>query len=333
MDRGKFLLVMPEYSDFPELFIRNLTKIGFEASLITDDQPGFAYKGAERMINFFKKTFLKDKEYKKTLVNRFKERKFLEIAYELRHDFDHILVIRPDQFPVSFIEQLKDKTRNLIAYQWDGVEKFPSVKKYIPLFDSFYCFESVPGVNSIKQITNFYFDFDEVMPDLSVPKHDPPVLYFVGLDWEIRREKIYRFINFANQKNLCLKFYLQEFDKNPAKNPSINYIKNRISFAENLERVQKADILLDFIDPRHTGLSIRFFEALRYRKKMITDNTDVQTYDFYHPQNIFILGVDDADSLVDFINSGYLQIDEQIVQKYSFTNWIATITAHSANQF
>ena len=54
-----FLLVMPDYSDFPELFMRNLEKSGFQASLITDKLPDFKYQGNERIVTFFRKTFLK----------------------------------------------------------------------------------------------------------------------------------------------------------------------------------------------------------------------------------------------------------------------------------
>lgn len=150
---------MPDYSDYSELFLKNLEKCGFQPSLITDKLPDFKYKGNERLLNFFRKTFLKDKNFKKELITTFKQNEFLKLANGIQQTFDYILVIRPDQFPVPFIEQLRTHTSKLIAYQWDGIEKFPAVKNYFSLFDSFFCFEEVKDVENVKKITNFYFDF------------------------------------------------------------------------------------------------------------------------------------------------------------------------------
>ena len=322
-----FLLVMPDYSDFSELFLKNLEKCGFQASLITDKLPDFKYKANERLVNFFRKRFLKDRNFKKELITKFKQKEFLKLANDVQQTFDYILVIRPDQFPVPFIEQLKKKTSKLIAYQWDGIEKFPKVKNYYSLFDSFFCFEEVKSVENVKQITNFYFDFDDFHLSGTIEKNTTPIFYFVGLDWENRRNKINKFVQFAVENNIILNFYLQEFDKNENKNRNIKYIKNRITFAENLELVKKADVLLDFVDPRHDGLSIRFFEGMYYKKKVITDNKTVQNYDFYHPNNIFVLD-NNYEDIERFVKLPYCEIPLDIVKSYSFSNWIKKITKH-----
>lgn len=318
---------MPDYSDFPDLFIKNLKKLGFETALMTDKTSPFKYEGAERIINFYRKTFLKDKLYKKKLVAAQHEKELLEISDKIDETFDYTLVIRPDSFPISVVENLKSKSRKFIAYQWDGIEKFPQIRNYFKFFDSFFCFENVTGIDNIKKTTNFYFDFEDFRSDGFTVQNAEPVFYFVGLDWENRREKINRFVEFARLQNFKLEIYLQEFDENNHKNPDINYISHRISFSENIEKVKQSDILLDFIDPRHTGLSIRFFEAMYYHKKVITDNPEVRNYDFYRAENIFIIENDDFSGITDFISKPYDEIPEDIVNKYSFSKWIQRIIA------
>ncbi len=318
----KFLLVMPDYSDFPELFIRNLEKLGFQTSLITNKIPAYKYRGSERLVNFIRKTFLKDKSYKKKLIAQFEETEYSRIVDELDEKFDYIFVIRPDSFPVSFIEKLKDKTTKYIGYQWDGIEKFPKVKNYFSFFDTFFCFETVPGFSNVKKTTNFYFDFDNYKAAQTPVPNIPPVFYFVGLDWEIRRTKINNFVEFAVNNDFKLDFYLQEFEKNDDKNPHIKYITNRITFAQNIEFVKKSDVLVDFVDPRQVGLSFRFFEGMYYRKKIITDNMMVKNYDFYHPDNIFVIENDNNAVIQEFLNRPYQELPEQIVKKYSFSEWI-----------
>lgn len=322
-----FLLMMADYSDFPTLFAKNLEKEGFVPYVITDNIPDFKYKNRERYINFLKKTFQKNKEYKKNLVE---QHRFLEYSNKINAigtDLDYVLIIRPDLFPISVIQFLKKKTKKLIAYQWDGINKFPKIKDYFSLFDTFYCFEDVIGIENIRKINNFYFDYDHFDESQNTYNYDSPIFYFVGLDWENRREKINKFIRFTNNNNnYKIKFYIQEFEKNTNKNPSINYIKDRISFTENIELVKKSDILVDFLDPRHSGLSIRFFEGLYYKKKVITDNKMVKQYDFYHPNNIFVLENNNYNHIEDFLKVPYHEMSEEIVKKYGFSHWIKQIT-------
>lgn len=323
-----FLLMMADYSDFPTLFAKNLEKEGFLPYVITDNIPKFKYENGKRYINFLKKTFQKDREYKKNLVEEHRFREYTNQINALGTDLDYVLIIRPDLFPISVIKFLKTKTKKLIAYQWDGINKFPQIKDYFSLFDIFYCFEDVTNIENVKKITNFYFDFDDYNETQNTYNHDVPVFYFVGLDWENRREKIDKFVTFTKNNNYKIDFYIQEFEKNANKNLSMHYMKDRISFAENIELVKKSDILVDFVDPRHSGLSIRFFEGMYYKKKVITDNIKVKQYDFYHPDNIFVLENENYDAINEFLKIPYQEIPENIVKKYGFSNWIQQIIQH-----
>ncbi len=324
MNTEKFLLVMPDYSDFPNLFIDNLKTVGFLPFLITDKVSKFKYKGLQSFKNFVIKNILRNKEYKQSLIKRHffeeLERNFSSIEGNL----DYILVIRPDNFPVSFIKKLRTRTTKLIAYQWDGIDKFPEVKKYFDLFDTFFCFEEVKNQQNIKPITNFYFDhLPAVYKEYNTGN---PNLYFVGLYWKSREEKINRFIDKISEYHVELSIFIQYFQHPERKNPKINYIQDRITFEQNLEYVKKSDILLDFVDPLHNGLSIRFFEGLYYRKKVITDNVTVKNYDFYHPDNIFVVENDNYQNIDHFLKKPYQQLSDEIIKKYSFSSWIMKIT-------
>ncbi|MNK19013.1 hypothetical protein D3C87_372310 [compost metagenome] len=314
--------MMPDYSDFPNLFVKNLEKTGFTPYLITDEPSKFKYNGGEKIINFFQKTFFKNREYKKELVTKHKLKEYQKRISELE-ELDYALVIRPDLFPIPVIEELKKKTKKLIAYQWDGIEKFPKVKDYFSLFDSFFCFDSEDKKNNIKPITNFYFDC--IPPVYKEFNHHKPRLYFVGSYWENREKKIDRFIEELFKMNVELAIFIQYYHKSEIKNSKIKYMKERITFLENLRNVEDADVLIDFVDPVHNGLSIRFFEGLYYKKKVITDNKMVKNYDFYHPNNIFVLE-NNYREIESFLKTPYHEIPEDVVKKYSFSKWIQNIT-------
>ena len=80
---------------------------------------------------------------------------------------------------------------------------------------------------------------------------------------------------------------------------------------------------MDFKVLEHNGLSLRFFESLRYEKKIITNNKTVMEYDFYNPQNIFIIHHDDMSRLGEFISTPYKEISKEIVDQYSFSSWLS----------
>jgi hypothetical protein len=321
--KERFLLVMPDYSDFPILFSDNLKKEGFEPFLITDNVSKFRYKGTESIKNFFIKNILRNKEYKQNLISRHYLEELNKNLSEIEGNLDYILVIRPDNFPIPFIKNLKKRTKKLIAYQWDGIEKFPEIKNYFNLFDTFFCFENVESQANIRPITNFYFDH---LP-YSHKKYntEKPKLYFVGLYWKSREEKIDKFIDRISDFPVELSIFIQYFKEPEKKNDKIKYIQNRISFRENLELVKDSDILLDFVDPLHNGLSIRFFEGMYYKKKVITDNIMVKNYDFYHPDNIFVIEHDNYENIEQFLKTLYKELPESIVTKYGFGSWIRNI--------
>jgi hypothetical protein len=318
-----FLLIMPEYSDFQNLFVENLKFAGYNPYLITEKYPKFKYKNFERIINLYQKTFKKNRLYKKKLIDIQRGEYYLKKIESFNISFDVILFIRPDSFPLDFVKSIKEKTQKFIGYQWDGIEKFPLVKKYINYFDLFYCFEKSNEFPDLIKTTNFYFDFK---PQIIKPYNfEKPTIYFVGLFWERREEKINEIVKILKKYNLKLNITLQVYlDKPKLLIPEIKYISKRISFEENIEEVIKSDILLDVIDPVHKGLSIRFFEAMYYKKKVITDNIEVKNYEFYDSNNIFVIENNNLENLTNFLKMPYKELTID-TKKYGFTNWIHNI--------
>ena len=81
-------------------------------------------------------------------------------------------------------------------------------------------------------------------------------------------------------------------------------------------------MLLDIKACEHNDLSFRIFEAMRYGKKLITDNATVKRYDFYRPENIFVVENGSFEGLSQFLNTPYVPLPLDLVRKYSFTNWL-----------
>jgi hypothetical protein len=66
---------------------------------------------------------------------------------------------------------------------------------------------------------------------------------------------------------------------------------------------------------------MRATEALFYSKKLITNNPLILKYDFYHKDNVFILGYDDFSRLDEFIMSPFNHIVDKFKENYTFEAW------------
>lgn len=88
------------------------------------------------------------------------------------------------------------------------------------------------------------------------------------------------------------------------------------------ERVRTSRAILELISDGQTGLTQRSFEALFLHKKLITTSPEIKFYDFYHPQNIFVLGERPLAELPDFLRSPFHLITPEIVQQYTLTGWL-----------
>jgi hypothetical protein len=329
MTRKTIILAMPPSNGIVELIEKNLQFHGYEVTRI-DSILKFKYNNLwERIYQFFHKHISRNNTYKAKL----KAKQSLHKAQKLlaNNYYEYTLVIRPDIYPQKVLALLKRHTTNkFIGYQWDGLNRFP-VKDIIHLFDQFFIFDHTDLTNpdyqnyQLRSITNFYFDM--VQPHHV--KNNKPQAYYVG-DHQVCRVAA---IEYCAQKlaenGVDIRFIIPTSKPKDIKCYKSKYItfgkQNRLSYYDNLKYVNSADILVDFVIDGHNGLSFRHFEALYYQKKLITTNTHVQYYDFYHPNNILIWDKRNLDEIQEFLAKPFIQIDTHIIEKYSFKNWIKKI--------
>lgn len=69
-------------------------------------------------------------------------------------------------------------------------------------------------------------------------------------------------------------------------------------------------------------IELESFRSNVLQKKLITNFKDIKEYDFYKKDNIFIIGEDDLNNIKNFVNTGYVDIPENIIKKYTIDGWI-----------
>ena len=319
----KIILIMPPDFGVYQVIEQNLRYMGFEQ--VTVISPLFRYKTKDRILNFIQKTFLGNKDYKKQLIDDYYT---AEVSQTLSSfapkSIDYAIVIRPDKLNLKTIEKIHNTVHKVVAYQWDGLARFPKVFKVINQFERFFVFDLEDYHRyryqhpNLLSCSNFYFD----IPEESIPVNKNEVLY-VGAYMKDRIQSLIRVVDALSQYNLTLNINLFYGRKTPPiSHPHLSFISKGISYAQNLKITKKAAVILDIKTVEHNGLSLRIFEAIKYQKKLITDNKSIMQYDFYHPNNFYVIEDDHFQGLAAFLNSQYIPLAEEIKQKYSFSNWL-----------
>lgn len=94
-----------------------------------------------------------------------------------------------------------------------------------------------------------------------------------------------------------------------------------IPYSRVVEMLADADVIVDYYIDDNAGLSLRPMEAMFLNKKIITNNKTIKNYDFYCPENIYILG-NEIYPLKIFIQNKYKIIEGNVIQNYLFSNWL-----------
>ncbi|WP_324756998.1 hypothetical protein [Sphingobacterium thalpophilum] len=328
--KKKILLLVPNDYKLYSLIERNLQEIGFEVTVILHDSIKFRYKNIwQRLYKTFRKLYDGNNEYKRKLVLNYNAVQLTKKIEEFE-TFDYCLVLRADFFHEDVLMAAKRKSKSIISYHYDGLKRNPIVFQLIPIFDRFYVFDEndVIKTNEIQTFLshNFYFDFEEHKKELVYDA------YFLGYYSESREYFLLSLFDMLNKIYKRVKFqivfppeqlkHIKRYEER-----GIECLKKVVAFEEYLGRIEQSKLIVDFLIGEHTGLSFRIFEGLKYAKKVITTNQNVVKYDFYNPNNFYVLDEVSLNEkrLVEFLDLPYIQINETIRKKYSFSSWFAKI--------
>lgn len=324
------LLIAPTDYMLYTLIEKNLNHIGFDVTLVLNHNEKFRYSGFwERFQNYIHRTYFKDHHFKQQLVMRFNsEKQLADIRHHQRYDYG--MVLRADFFDMKVLNEAREKVDQFVSFHYDGLANSQGILERIPLFDAFFVFDEADQTAypqyDVKHETNFYFDYPEY---LHLAEYDKPGFFYLSSFHESRSEQLIAFHRYAKQFVDDVVFEVVVSRKDRDRIPAyirehMTIHRGHIPFAEHLERIKSYRTVLDFCISSHRGYSFRVFEALKYEKKLITNNTDIRKADFYHPQNIYVLD-QGMEGIAQFLATPYITLPSEIVSKYSFSQWIGRI--------
>ena len=319
------LLIMPNFFEYPQIIKEELEDMGYDVDFFDDRPSTNAWvKAAIRVNPRLIKTYIKQyfEKMMLTVSNKVYDIVFLISGQSLSFDADMIAKVKESQPNAKFI-----------LYQWDSLKNFPHIGTVWKYFDKRYSFDKSdcnanPGLFFLPLFYSRKYEELGTTKDMYF-KYD---FCFVGT----AHPKKYKFINMmsAQLKSIYPKRYIYFFFPSPIvyfyrkfKNPELKKAHYKefhykpLSGDEVYKIFADSRCVLDSPQDGQLGLTIRVFEALGAKKKLITTNEDVKNYDFYMPENIYVYD-GDIDFEHVFFKNPYKEIERNIYEKYSLRNWL-----------
>lgn len=321
----KILLITPNFFDYPKQICGEIRDMGHEVDWY-DDRPS---------TNCFVKAAIRiKKDFVHVIIARYFRKIFKSIKQK---KYDVVLLISGQSlsFSEGMIKKIKQSQpqAKFVLYQWDSVANFGYIVSLQKYFDQCYSFDRLDVANNpkLKFLPLFFTKRYEAIGNNNISSYKYDFM-FVGT----AHPKKYRYIKEMSAdlksvfKNQFIYFFFpsrivflyrkwknSEFKK--AKYSEFNF--KPINGPRMTELLTQSNCVLDSAQAGQNGLTIRVFEALGAKRKIITTNADVVNYDFYRAENIYVYdGKFDLES--PFFTKPYCELPKDVYEKYSLKNWL-----------
>lgn len=319
----EILLICTDFFDYYKDIIAEYERQGYKVHYY-NDRP---YKNSF-LVGFQK--------LNKKMMTIFINKYFEKICNETMNlKLDYIIFINSktfNEYQIKHLKNLHSKSK-FILYMWDSLMNYPGTESQLVFFDKVLSFDIQDSRNEkIIYLPLFYTQELENHSKVNVQ-------YKISSIFTAHPNRFQRIYLFENE--------IQKFDIELFLYPYINILQflfycltdSRISIKhlfklkfrplsrnEYNKVLFKSDIIFDIPHEGQTGLTMRVFESIGAKKKLITSNSNIQYFDFYNKNNIYILGDSiDSEDFEEFLNTEYEDLDNDIYFKYSITNWAINV--------
>lgn len=271
---------------------------------------------------------------KKELFSRRINAYYKKILREVEQKrFDYMLVIRGEVVPEFFLREIKHKNPNLILiyYNWDS---FKNTNHSVPLlhhYDRKFSFDPYDAKEKGIAFRPLYFV--DAFRDLAKVKAIDIDLLFLGTahsDRYLISNQLKQHLEKNGLRMFCF-YYMHGriiyFIKRLFERSFKTFDYKKLSFKsltteEILVLYARSNVILDINHPNQAGLTMRTFESVGAKKKLVTTNPEVLKMPFYNANNILVLDRDKMDIDLSFFKSQYVELDKEMYDRLSIDGWL-----------
>lgn len=247
-------------------------------------------------------------------------------------------VFTPGWYYPDFYKYLKKKYKHskFVFYFSDTIE---SKLKVIPSLNISYLKDNFDLVLSYNQqdVDKYDLEYTSIyyskMPQSwieGLPKYDQVDVLFIGAARNRIKEIKSAYHKLSSAGLNCFFYVVSNSTEHDLREDGIIYRQSAMPFKEYLGRTLAAKCILEILDTNTTGCTLRFWEAIMYDKKLITNYKYAEKNSFYNPQNIQYF------SSVEDIRTSFITEKNQVQYNYKGENspkhFLELIESHLAEK-
>lgn len=333
------LFIAPDVGGFYKDVIYELNRRGYSVDYIWDriypEDPDFIHSPNYNQVEKYKKRFLTK------LKTEWEE---LLSKPDYNKVYDLLFVVDGKMIHPYLFKILKQRNPNVRSINY----LFDTVRGNYRFNINFYLFDKVVTYDQ-QDAKEFGLDLMPIPWTESEKVGNINFSFFALGTYDTSRFEIFSFFDKISKKNHLksyIKLYYQEkklyllqylisvIRRKSIIKPRTYYNKfivhNFMSKEEFTKMMMESEVIVDSINPRQDGLTARFTWALGAEKKIITNNKSVKTYDFYTPEQIYVienLSSKTETEVLDFLNKKYKMTPDvrQKIATFRIDNWIDTL--------
>lgn len=266
----------------------------------------------------------------KLLISYFEGKVYNKIS---KYRYDVVIVINGWAIRRELIKKIKKSlllpNGKMILYYWDSLKVLNDDEKRRELFDAVYTFDNIDyesNKSTMKFLPLFYCDKYYSREFSTEQTYDLLTIgsYKYNRYFEIQSIKNNNPDILVNAILYAKKVvYLHKILRKKYKNINIKeFIYKPLSKDEIIEEFKHSKAILDIPYKGQNGLTMRTFECLGMRKKIVTTNKNIMNYDFYNPDYIFVLDSDNYELPSKEWFDKKVDMPDDIIKKYSISSWL-----------
>lgn len=319
----RILFFTVDFFNYQEEICRVLRERGFIVDYF-DERPAntFWVKVLIRINRFFLAIYINN--YHNKIIEKTKA-----------NNYDYLFLINNEALSGACIEKMKKNNPGIkvILYLWDSLENNKNALKNIKHFDRVQSFDK-------KDCEKYYFSFlplfyvkdyaciakEKCVQDIDLlfigTVHSDRFSFLKMIKQQFKDYRVYYYLLF---KSVILYYKNRIFDISFIGTQRTDFKYKALSKSEIIELYKRTKIVLDIQHPKQTGLTMRTFEVLGAKRKLITTNVGIKEYDFYNENNICVVDRKAVRIPESFLNLPYKDISLEIYERYSINSWIDNI--------
>lgn len=336
---NNILFICPKVAGFYNSIMQELEKRGYNVDYIFDqpntNDPDFVHSKCYNGGEDAKKAILE--EYKQYWTQLLSSKDYNKV-------YDLLLVVDGKMLHPCLFSLLKDKNPNVrfINYLFDTSRGNYNFHKNAHFFDRVFSFDK-------QDCSEYKYEFlpiPWVQPNEQCNDSNVVDLFGMGT-YDPERYRIYTFMEgIANDNGYSsfIKLYMAPIEHYPIKyligtlfrvkkylSPFVYYsstiVHKKIPSEVFIQKMNNSKVIVDSINPYQDGLTARCTWALGAEKKIITNNANILDYEFYDPEQIFVIK-DYSEitrrELKAFVESDFTmkESNRQLINKFRLDNWL-----------